>query len=201
MSLFATEVYQEDSPGWRFQKGLQQVGEWWEFQWWSSISKTGRDLPPLNLPPWVIYGLFWLIVGVFLLWLGFRIVRVLEPDTKARLLQVRTHSPAMGDDEIDLSSLATWLQRAKDLRDQGHYGEACRALYLAMLQLLDDRRIIPQQKSRTDGEYRYLVQEFPHPRPYLLLLDTHEQFCFRQVPISPDLWEDCHQAMMEIQQP
>ncbi|MEG4005235.1 hypothetical protein QUA41_00410 [Microcoleus sp. Pol11C1] len=50
-------------------------------------------------------------------------------------------------------SVAKWLLRSQKLQQQGKYRQACRCLYLAALQPLNDAGTAIHQPSPTDGEY------------------------------------------------
>lgn len=93
-----------------------------------------------------------------------------------------------------------WLQRSQKFQAQGNYTEACRCLYFALLQYLDEGGIIPQKDSRTDREYRQLVAPLPDNSLYQILLNTHEELCFGLQTISPEKLAQCHQALETIMQ-
>ena len=70
-----------------------------------------------------------------------------------------------------------------------------------MLQLLDEREVIPAQSSRTDEEYRrslFKLQVSP-PQPYELLLSIHQRLCFSSAEASQSLFEQCQQAYRQIE--
>jgi len=70
-----------------------------------------------------------------------------------------------------------------------------------VLQQLDDRKILPGDRSRTDGEYLRFLQTQPNPRPYYVLFRTHERLCFGDVEISEAQFIDCEQAYRETETP
>jgi hypothetical protein len=93
------------------------------------------------------------------------------------------------------------------MQRQGNYREACRSLYMALLQKLDEAQVIPQQASRTDGEYLqqietlYVRSRLSDVAPYRTLILTHEQLCFGNTEISDAEFRDCQQAYQEIHSP
>jgi hypothetical protein len=93
-----------------------------------------------------------------------------------------------------------WLRQVQAFQRQGNYAQACRALYMAMLQRLDDTKQVPQQASRTDGEYLQAIQTLNQPTPYQVLITTHERVCFDDnSTISSATFERCQQAYREIE--
>ncbi|MEG3972103.1 MULTISPECIES: hypothetical protein [unclassified Microcoleus] len=56
------------------------------------------------------------------------------------------------------------------LQQQGKYRQACRCLYMALLQRLNDAGTVVYQPRRTDGEYLQLIQQLPQPVSYETLI-------------------------------
>ncbi len=91
------------------------------------------------------------------------------------------------------------LERSQQLYCQGNYREACRCLYLAILQHLHDTKVIIHKPSRTDGEYLQLLRStVTSMQPYETLITTHEQSCFSDTEILSENYEQCRQAYREI---
>ena len=70
-----------------------------------------------------------------------------------------------------------------------------------MLQLLDERDILPNQLSLTDEEYRRSlaqIQVSPFPA-YKLLLSIHQRLCFSRAEANQALFEECQQAYQQIE--
>lgn len=182
---------------WQIQLLRQRVGEWIELQF-SRIQ--GPSLPRESpVPPWVLETLFWVTVAGFLIWAGLQVYRILSPywahllsqrQSQRTASRVATAPPPLTVEE--------WWQQAQRLRQQGKDQEACRALYLGMLQVLNDRNLVPLQASRTDGEYLQFIQQLPAPQPYQILLAIHEQLYFGNLAVSVDLFERCQRAYQEI---
>ncbi|MGF1514381.1 MAG: DUF4129 domain-containing protein, partial [Elainellaceae cyanobacterium] len=95
---------------------------------------------------------------------------------------------------------AAWLKRSRDWQRQGNYRQACRALYMAMLEQLDEAQQVPRSPSRTDGQYGDCVSSLPQSDAYRVLLRVHEQLCFGNVDISADVFQRCQQAYQTIEQ-
>jgi hypothetical protein len=197
--LMSTESFEKTSWSWQLSMLRQQVGEWVEYQ----LSRLKLNLPQLP-NGWSIDNswlgkllnfVFWLLLALFLIWLGWRLWRVFSPYLYARL---RAGNIANSIRDSDLS-VSGWLARSQELYHQNNYREACRCLYLAMLQHLHDTTIVPHKFSRTDGEYLQLLQYKVTPmHPYETLITTHQQLCFGNTEISSENYQQCREAYREI---
>lgn len=190
--------FQEDSFGWQAQQLRQRIGEWIELRLFGTPADYS-DTPTVSLPDWLERGLFWLIVLLTLTWLIWQIQKILRPYWKNwRSQSWQTLRPMVSQPKRD-PNLSEWLRRAQQAQKEGNYAEACRALYMAMLQRLHEKQLVPQQASRTDGEYLKLVQQMAAARPYQVLIQTHERLCFGNAVISPEVYHHCQQAYQEIE--
>jgi hypothetical protein len=215
--LMSTESFEKTSWSWQLSVLRQQVGEWVEYQ----LSRLKLNLPELP-NGWSIDNswlgkllnfVFWLLLGLFLIWLGWRLWRVFSPYLYARLRARNTANSLLKIRDSDLS-VSGWLARSQELYHQSNYREACRCLYLAMLQHLHDTTIVPHKFSRTDGEYLQLLQYKVTPMhhdscstwgdpktalsPYETLITTHQQLCFGNTEISSENYQQCREAYREI---
>ncbi|NJL90080.1 MAG: DUF4129 domain-containing protein [Coleofasciculaceae cyanobacterium SM2_1_6] len=201
------DEFEDYNWDWQLQQWGQQLGEWWELR----TQQLTRNLPDfsladwlkyLALPPWVYQLLFWLLLGLAFLALGLLLGRVGMPFLKNYLqkLQDRSNSTKNRRSKPLVTKLPVnqWLRRSQQFQTQGNYAEACRCLYFALLQQLDDREIVPQQLSRTDREYQELLAPLPQISLYQILLRTHEELCFSSQPISAERFTQCQQALEEI---
>ena len=197
-----TNSFEKTSWDWQLSQLQQQVGEWIEYE----FSRFKSALPPWtqgwSISPWlanVINFLFWVVLGAFLVWLVWILWREFRP-------YIYSWLSARGNDRANRStiisdefSVGLLLERSQQFYRQGNYPEACRCLYLAMLQHLHDRSVIRHQPSRTDGEYLQLLRSSVTPiQPYETLITTHEQLCFGNAEILPENYEHCQQAYREI---
>lgn len=195
-----TASYNKTSLQWQLQQLGQRIGEWIELKFSSRDQGDGPyldDWPDWGLPSWMIQTLFWLLVATALIWLIWQVWPRFAPSFRA--LQRRLESrdrPRMATERS--VSMTEWLNRAQALQRQGNYPEACQALYMAMLQQLHERGIAPHQPSRTDGEYRNLVQGLAQPSAYETLLNTHEQIRFGGSTLTAAEFERCQRAYREI---
>ncbi|WP_026732774.1 DUF4129 domain-containing protein [Fischerella sp. PCC 9605] len=197
-----TDSFEKTSWGWQISLFQQQVGEWFEYQ----LSRFDATLPELpsgwSIDPWFISllkFLFWLGLGLFLAWLVWQLWREFSPylySWLARGSNLNNSDAKVQDNELSVANL---LARSQEFYRQENYREACRCLYLAMLQHLHEKAILPHKKSRTDGEYLQLLGlSRPQIQPYETLITTHERLCFGSTEILPENYEQCQQAYQEI---
>ncbi|MBD2091256.1 DUF4129 domain-containing protein [Microcoleus sp. FACHB-1515] len=184
-----TEAFQQNSLDWQFRLFSQRVGEWVEVR----LANTQLPVPDLRVSPDWIVTLCWIILAAIALWLIWQLFNLLA-------LQLRPVPAQRSQPSTTARSLsaAEWFRQAQQQQQQGNYREACRSLYLAMLQRLDEAQQIPIADSRTDGEYLQCVYQLSQPQPYQLLIQTHEQICFGSQPITIENFRSCQQAYEQI---
>lgn len=195
-----TGSFDKTSWGWQLGQMRQRVAEWFEL-------KTSRTLSNLSMPPWwespilqiIVKIAFWVILALLLIWSTLQLRRVLRPYFYSLTHSLKQRSHQAATTPVTELSVAGWLQRSQKLQQQGDYREACRCLYMAMLQRLNDSGIAPHQPSRTDGEYLQLIQQLPQSQPYQTLLTIHQQLCFSHAEVSNSVFEQCQQAYREIE--
>ncbi len=198
-----TGSFEKTSWSWQLSQFQQQVGEWVELQ----FSRFESALPEwswpgwLNNTPWIVEllkVLVWLVLGLFLIWLGWQLWRQLEPYWYSFLSKARNSPGYKATTLVSELTAQEWLQRSQACLRQGNYRSACQCLYLAMLQRLNDTGIAPHQPSRTDREYLQLVQQLPQSQSYQTLITIHEQLCFGNAEILAETFDQCQQAYREI---
>ena len=186
--------FEKNSLGWQLLQLQQQVGEWWEFQ----LSRSPNLPSPPGLAGWAV-DLFkliaWLILGLVLFWLVWQLWRVLKPYLYSFISPTATTKVTKVPNELTAEA---WFARSQSYFNQGNYREACRCIYMAMLQHLHETGIALHQIGRTDGEYLQLVNSLPKSSSYQTLITTHEQLCFGNAEILPETFERCQQAYREI---
>jgi hypothetical protein len=188
--------FEKHNLDWQIQQVQQQAGEWLE-RVFSGVNPQ-QQLPNWTPFDWLVQPLFWLVVLSLLTWTGWQIYQFLRPYWFASRNRVSDQAAA-SEKGLEVQTVDQWLRRSRQAQQRGDYREACRMLYLAMVQQLDDRQLIPASVSRTDGEYSYLVQTLDRPQPYQILIQAHEQACFGENPVSAELFDRCWQAYQEIQ--
>ncbi len=196
--MLATAFEKSNLP-WQIQLIKQRFGEWIELKLFELMPSKLPKLPHVSISPWLLDVLFWGLVlafGTLVVWRLMPLLRqtwfALQRSTEG---QAEPRSPIPPQDR----TVAEWLQQAKTFQQQRNYAEACRALYMAMLQRLNDTKIALHEPSRTDGEYLRLVQSLTQSRPYRTLIQTHEQICFGNAQISDETYTLCQQAYREIE--
>lgn len=187
-----------NSPAWQLRQAMQNLGEWFEYQF-SRIDVDGPEVPRW---PWlgpVAEGLFWVMVAALTLWTGWLIYRGLVAYLNQR--QAKTGATqAFAPTEAALKQAAHWWREAQRLAQQGDYAAACQALYMAGLARLNDTERVLYRASRTDGEYLDCIATDPS-RPYELLIRTHERITYGNAPATEETYQRCRRAYQEIAQP
>ncbi|WP_375514382.1 DUF4129 domain-containing protein [uncultured Nostoc sp.] len=197
-----TDTFEKTSWSWQLSQFQQQAGEWWEYQFYR-FEQAMPELPSgWSISPRLgelLKFLFWLVLGLFIAWVGWRLWREFSPYVYSWLNRSGNLSDFRVKTRSSESSIALLLERSQEFYRQGNYREACRCVYLAMLQQLHQNAIAPHKLSRTDGEYLQLLRSSVTPiQPYETLITTHEQLCFGNAEILPDNYEQCRQAYREI---
>lgn len=202
--MMSAGTFEKTNLGWQIQQFQQQVGEWLALQ----FSKLFSNLPEVNWPStalewgwlyWLFNGLFWILVGLLVSWLVLQLLGqwpALLDTFHLRRINGNIEPAARADRPLTAD---LWLVQAQEFQRQGNYRQACRALYMAMLQRLNDTGVVPGEPSRTDGEYRQLLQQQSgQVQPYQVLIATHEDQCFGDADATLDDFNRCQQAYREI---
>jgi hypothetical protein len=177
--------FQKTSWSWQIEQLQQRWGEWLQ-------AKLTGVLPKQNLPAWLISAmtyLLWFLLLAGLAWIIYQIVNFFW-QKRDRLRPVS--SPVALP--VKIRTVAELLAQSQQFQLQHNYSEACRCLYLAMLQRLHDASLIPHQNSRTDREYAELLKQLPTLQNSTVMLRTHEQLQFADQSISADGFDKCQQA-------
>ncbi|MCS6959911.1 MAG: hypothetical protein RMK91_07655 [Pseudanabaenaceae cyanobacterium SKYGB_i_bin29] len=181
--------------GWEINKLRRHFNEWWETVTRFSSANTTYDPLPLWLSE-LLTGIAWAMLLVFLAWLGLKLYRL----GRNYWLERQRRIMAVGTIITPQKGVAELLGKAELNLQQGDYAAACRYLYLALLQLLHDRDILPQEASRTDGEYRlYLRQKRLQPlTDFLTIINLHERLHFSNSSTSEQEFIDCKNAFDRV---
>ncbi len=194
--------FKQDSIGWRIDLIKQRFNEWIEFQTFqlNTDSWNWRFLQSKLL--WqIIKFCLWSIIAMLLVWITWQLWLLLRPYWK----RWQRKNDRFKQDNTPVAvlklSAADWVERSQAARVDGNYRQAIVCLYQAMLQLLDERDIIPAQSSRTDEEYRrsLLTLQVSPSQPYELLLSIHQRLCFSSAEANQSLFEQCQQAYRQIE--
>lgn len=188
-----------NSPAWQLRQAMQNLGEWFEYQ----FSRIDIDGPEVPRWPWlgpVAEGLFWVMVAALTLWTGWLIYRGIIAYLDQRQRQAATRATQFSaPTAAALKQAAHWWREAQRLAQQGDYAAACKALYMAGLARLNDSETVLYRPSRTDGEYLDCMAANPS-RPYELLIRTHERLTYGDAPATEETYQRCRRAYQEIAQ-
>ncbi|MGB3694239.1 MAG: DUF4129 domain-containing protein [Spirulinaceae cyanobacterium] len=190
--------FDKNSLGWQLGILRQRLGEWLELNF--SPRLPNFSLPSGSVSPLVlgfIEFVLWLLLALAIAWTIWQLWLLLNPYFQDFGKQ-RNKKTQKGQKEALDISVSAWLARAQKMQQQGNYKEACFCLYQAMLKRLDEKEIISQELSRTDGEYRQLVRNTSQPEPYNTLLNSHEELCFSQAEASQEIFAECKEAYGQI---
>ncbi|MGF1536752.1 MAG: DUF4129 domain-containing protein [Elainellaceae cyanobacterium] len=190
--------FAEDGAGWQLQQLQQRASEWAEFQLLNDPPDIPLDAFP-TIPGWVVRALLWLILGLAVAWLLWIATQIARPVVQQWLAQ-RQAIPSSIDRSQAFPGAAVWIRRSQNWQRQGNYRQACRALYMAMLEHLHETQQVPRSQSRTDGQYKDHTRFLPQPEAYGLLLTVHEQLCFGNSDISLEVFQRCQRAYQLIKQ-
>ena len=195
--IMSVESFRQDGLGWRINLIKQRFGEWLEYK----LSRL--DVDGVDFGSWwqVIKFCLWSLIAILLVWITWQLWLLLRPYWKRWQRpsdRNSTHTPQ--PQTIQLSA-ADWTCRSQSARIEGNYRQAIFCLYQAMLQLLDERRIVPAKKSWTDREYRRSLTEIQISplQPYELLLSIHQRLCFSNAEATQSMFEECRQAYQQIE--
>jgi hypothetical protein len=194
------DTFDKNSLRWQFAQWQQQLQEWWEGQTLSFLPQI--YLPDSNIP--YLWEFIKLVFGLFLLalivWASWQFWQRFSP-LFYRLTQNCRIFPLKSDFSLRKTSVKMdGLTRSRQFQSQGNYKEACVCLYFAILQALDEKNIIRDDPSRTDGEYLSLLEKSTPSRPYQFLLKVHEELSFGNREASTSLVAECQKAYQEITQ-
>jgi uncharacterized iron-regulated membrane protein len=188
------EKFQKTSWQWQLEQIQQRLGEW-------IMAKLRFGSPKQVLPEWLITAIsyfLWFLLFAGLAWIAYLIV-----NRYGKQFGLRNRRPSAPKQQpVKQYTLAELLSQAQHFQSQKNYGEACRYLYLAMLQRLNDANLVPHQTSRTDREYAKILTHLPGMAPVTnqgkLLLQTHEQLQFADRTITAEGFDSCQQAYSQI---
>ncbi|HEY9889749.1 MAG TPA: DUF4129 domain-containing protein [Candidatus Obscuribacterales bacterium] len=198
--MAADSSLQTNNIPWQLRQMGKNLSEWIQLQLSRGGEESPSPLPSFEFPVWIGQLFFWAVVLGAVVWLAWLIVQVLDRYFERRRTQPRSQPQVKTLLSPTEHSVGEWLRRAKQFEREGNWREACRALYLAALQLLHDRQWVPHQASRTDGEYLAAIQALQQPRPWQLLIRTHERSLFGADPLSADHLKRCRLAYEELEQ-
>jgi hypothetical protein len=195
LRVMPADDFEKTNWGWQLSQLQQQIGEWIELQLSHLTVAPSLDLSRLGI--WLKVSA-WLLLGLFVAWLGWQLRRGLTRFVGLILSLSRNAVSASDSSVADEMTVQHWVQQSQVYFGEGNYREACRCLYLAMLQQLHDTGMIPHKQSRTDKEYLKLTENLPQSQFYQTLITTHEELCFSNNEILPETFNRCQRAYRQI---
>jgi Domain of unknown function (DUF4129) len=180
---------------WQFEQLQQQLGEWIEVK----LRSDDRDLNLDIFLPWLgllLVRLVWLILAGLVVWFGYRVIYPYWQQWVQQNKQPKA-APVVPEKVFTVAELLTKSQQFQREED---YTQACRWLYLAMLQRLNDADLIPHQDSRTDREYIDVLNTVPIVNIGEILVSIHEQLHFGNRQIAIEDFDRCQQAYQQIEE-
>ncbi len=194
--------FKQDGLGWRFDLIKQRVGEWLEFKTAQlDTDAWGWEFLKSKLLWQIIKICLWSLIAVLLVWITWQLWLLLRPYWKRWQRGSDRHINLPTPLNTPRLSIADWVERSQTAKIEGNYRQAIFCLYQAMLELLDQREIIPAEASLTDQEYRRSLVELQvsPSQPYELLLSIHQRLCFSRAEADQSLFEQCQQAYRQIE--
>jgi Domain of unknown function (DUF4129) len=182
--------FEKTSWRWQLEQLQQQLGEWIEVKFRSD------DLFPAWLAS-LLVRLTWFAVAGLAIWVGYKII---YPYWRKWLL---ANNRSNVDVDLSIEKIYTvteLLEKSQQFQRDRDYTQASRWLYLAMLQRLNDADLIPHRVSRTDREYLKLLETAPTVEIGKVLVSTHEQLYFGDLPITLEGFDRCQQAYRQIEE-
>lgn len=179
---------------WQLEQLQQQLGEWIE----AKLRANDQDIPSDLFPEWLgglLVRITWLILGGLVIWFGYRII---YPAWKQWFNRSSKIQSQLDPNPVKVYTISELLAKSQQFQIDRDYTQASRWLYLAMLQRLNDAKLIPHQFSRTDREYLQLLQTVPIINVGEILVSIHEQLHFGDRQIAIEDFDRCQQAYQQI---
>jgi Domain of unknown function (DUF4129) len=185
--------FEKTSWRWQLAQFQQHLVEWLEVK----LRSDDRN-PGLVFPDWLggfLVRSIWLVLAGLVIWFGYRII---YPYSQKWLAKNKQQQSVDRQVLAEIYTVAELLDRSKQFQLDGNYTESSRWLYLAMLQLLNDAKLIPHLPSRTDREYVQILRTVPNIQSGELLVYIHEQFYFGNGIVTAEDFDRCQQVYREI---
>jgi hypothetical protein len=124
------------------------------------------------------------VAAVMVLLLVASRLKVLQAQRKLAL-----GSMVVGESPLDSQG---WLSLAENLEDNASHKEACRAVYMSILHLLDERKIMAFSVTKTNYEYFYALKRMTKvAQAFRHLADLVEYIWFGDKAASAEDYKQC----------
>lgn len=106
-----------------------------------------------------------------------------------------------GAEEVEeLLDSAGWRRRAEELKERKDWNKACRALYLSILYLLDEKSVLSYTPTRSNYEYWYaLASRKEIQASFRELADRVDLIWFGEYTASDDDYQTCQELSKQIE--
>lgn len=187
-------IAEKTSWRWQLTQLQQRVGEWLEVK----LRTEDRGLKLDIFPPWLgplLVNITLVLLAGAIVWVCYYIV---YPYLR-QLWQNIERAKSAVDRSSELETVAEMLAKSQQFQQAGDYTQASRWLYLAMLERLNDAKLIPHRSSRTDREYLSLLNNVPIVNVGEILVSIHERLHFGDCQIAAADFDRCQQAYQQIE--
>jgi hypothetical protein len=200
LELTFMATYQESNLAWQLQQLGQNVGEWLQWQgqrFWGRVPNV--EIPEIENWQWwehlIFHGLLWLGIGLAIAVLWWNRKTWQRYWANLNDLELRPSLP------VNEPGVGHWRKLAQQAAQRGDYYQACRHLYLALLRLLQEQKLVEQNPALTDQEYQQLLANLSQSETetYERVFSIHQQLCFGQQPASLELFHHCQAAIAAIE--
>ena len=147
--MSAESSVRTSSLPWQIRHAGKNLSEWIQLQLYRGGDEESSP-STFELPPWVGQLLLWIVVVGATLWVAWLIAQAIDQYLQNRAGKTQLKLAVEDIPEETEHTVKEWLSLARQFEQAGNWREACRALYMATLQILHDREWLVHQASRTD---------------------------------------------------
>lgn len=146
-------------------------------------------------------GVQWILLGLFFLvgaWVLARIILAFQRRATTRGARKSASTRALDEAELEhVTEPEIWLQQARRYAAAGDYLLAYRAVFIAILLLLDRQGAVRYDRARTNGDYVRALRNADTPQLYEALLPLAGDFDARWYGRRPTAEEDFQSCLAE----
>ncbi|MEM0981796.1 MAG: hypothetical protein AAGH78_16180, partial [Cyanobacteria bacterium P01_H01_bin.58] len=140
----AADSIQKTNVAWQLRHLGKNASEWIQLQLSRGEPTAPSEPPPtFEWPAWIGNVVFWVAIAAGVVWLAWVIVQLIDRYRASRQAQNPQQPQIETINSMPERTAAAWLREAQALERQGNWRAACRAFYLAALQVLHDREWVP----------------------------------------------------------
>ncbi len=164
IDILSNPAYREESSkkdsNW-LQRALDRLSDLFKTQRepFSNNSQNFSMPKPLDLG-----AIFPFIIGILIAALCFALFVAFRNVKFSKSKREKSTRRGLLDDDEPLLTYDEWLEKANALEKEGKFREAVRCLYLAILMRLDESRIIRFERTETNWEHLYRIENSLAPK-------------------------------------